>query len=208
MGLNLNGNTLLNASIGPKGEAIKSIVTDGLICHLDAGNKNSYGGSGTTWTDLSGNGYNATLVNGVGFNSIGYLTFNGVNNYVITASVSNYKSISTWAYIDAKSTYFLDARTGSSVGYMWFSGIGSDWDQFYVNGASVAVGPNSFPTGQWFHFYGRNTALRTGTITLFCRYTLGEFNQGSWSIFKFYNRDLSQTEIRQNYNAQKGRFGL
>jgi hypothetical protein len=111
MGLDLNGNKLFSTSIGSKGEVVKSIVTDGLICHLDAGNKNSYEGSGTTWTDLSGNGYNATLVNGVGFNSIGYLTFNGVNNYVITASVSNYKSISTWAYIDAKSTYFLDART-------------------------------------------------------------------------------------------------
>jgi hypothetical protein len=208
MGLDLTGNKLYSTSVGPKGEVIKQIATDGLICHLDAGNKNSYGGSGTTWTDLSGNGYNATLVNGVGYNGGGYLTFDGTNDYVITASISNYKSISTWAYINTKSTYFLDARTGSSVGYLWFTEIGSDWDQFYVNGVSVAVGPNSFPTGQWFHFYARNTALRTGTITLFCRYTLEEFNAGSWSIFKFYNRDLSESEIKQNYNSQKSRFGL
>jgi len=37
------------------------IVTDGLVLALDAGNTKSYPGSGTTWTDLSGNGYNHTL---------------------------------------------------------------------------------------------------------------------------------------------------
>jgi len=30
------------------------IVTDGLVLHLDAGNRKSYPGSGTTWYDLSG----------------------------------------------------------------------------------------------------------------------------------------------------------
>jgi hypothetical protein len=32
------------------------IVTDGLVLALDAGNPKSYPGSGTAWTDLSGNG--------------------------------------------------------------------------------------------------------------------------------------------------------
>ena len=35
---------------GPK------IVTDGLVLSLDAADKNSYPGSGTTWYDLSGAG--------------------------------------------------------------------------------------------------------------------------------------------------------
>ena len=30
------------------------IVTDGLVLHLDAGNRKSYPGSGSTWYDLSG----------------------------------------------------------------------------------------------------------------------------------------------------------
>jgi hypothetical protein len=30
------------------------IVTDGLVCCLDAANRKSYPGSGTTWYDLSG----------------------------------------------------------------------------------------------------------------------------------------------------------
>lgn len=40
-----------------------SIVTLGLLLHLDASNPASYPGSGTTWTDLSGNGKHATLYN-------------------------------------------------------------------------------------------------------------------------------------------------
>lgn len=58
------------------------IVTDGLVLCLDAANPKSYPGSGTVWSDLSGNGNNGTLVNGVGYNSNngGYLTFDGSND--------------------------------------------------------------------------------------------------------------------------------
>lgn len=43
------------------------IVTDGLVLALDAANVKSYPGSGTTWYDLSGNGNNGILQNGVAF---------------------------------------------------------------------------------------------------------------------------------------------
>ena len=51
------GISIKNAAYGPK------VVTNGLTLALDAGNSKSYPGSGTTWTDLSGNGNNGTLVN-------------------------------------------------------------------------------------------------------------------------------------------------
>ena len=57
------------------------IVTDGLILCLDAGNTKSYPGSGTTWTDLSGNGRNSTLTNGPTFSN-NNLVFDGTNDYV------------------------------------------------------------------------------------------------------------------------------
>lgn len=38
-----------------------SIVQNGLVLWLDAGLSSSYPGSGTTWNDLSGNGYNFTI---------------------------------------------------------------------------------------------------------------------------------------------------
>jgi hypothetical protein len=61
-----------------------SIVRSGLVLCLDVANPKSYPGSGTTWTDLSGNGNNGTLVNGVGYSSdnLGSLVFDGVNDYV------------------------------------------------------------------------------------------------------------------------------
>ena len=59
------------------------IVKDGLVLWLDAGRAESYGGDGTTWRDLSGNGNNGTLVNGVGFSAEegGSLSFDGSNDY-------------------------------------------------------------------------------------------------------------------------------
>jgi hypothetical protein len=68
----------------------KSIVTDGLVLSLDAGNANSYPGTGTNWADLSGNGLNGTLVNGPTYNSanLGSIVFDGTNDHVTVANNS------------------------------------------------------------------------------------------------------------------------
>lgn len=67
--------------------AAADIVTSNLTLNLDAGNASSYPGSGTTWTDLSGNGINGTLTNFSGsfYNSAngGSLLFDGNNDYVV-----------------------------------------------------------------------------------------------------------------------------
>lgn len=68
------------------------IVTNGLVLYLDAANQKSYPGSGTTWTDLSGNGNTGTLTNGPTFsaNNNGGIVFDGANDYV---SISNSSSL-------------------------------------------------------------------------------------------------------------------
>jgi hypothetical protein len=55
-----------------------------LELYLDAGNASSYPGSGTTWTDLSGNGRNGTLTNGPTYSSAdgGSIVFDGTNDFV------------------------------------------------------------------------------------------------------------------------------
>lgn len=60
-----------------------SVVTSGLVMHLDAANTSSYSGSGSTWTDISGFGNHATLVASPTFSSttLGDLTFNGTTQY-------------------------------------------------------------------------------------------------------------------------------
>ena len=62
-----------------------SIVTSGLVLSLDAADKNSYPGSGTTWADLSGNTNNGTLTNGPTFSSAnqGSIVFDGVDDSCI-----------------------------------------------------------------------------------------------------------------------------
>jgi hypothetical protein len=69
-----------------------NIITDGLVLALDAANSRSYPGTGTTWSDLSGNGNSGTLTNGPTFNSgsNGSIVFDGVNDYT---SISNSNSL-------------------------------------------------------------------------------------------------------------------
>jgi hypothetical protein len=59
-------------------------VTAGLVLNLDAGNAASYPGSGTAWTDLSGNGRNGTLTGGPTYSSAdgGSIVFDGTNDFV------------------------------------------------------------------------------------------------------------------------------
>ena len=73
------------------------IVTDGLIFSVDAANKKSYPGSGTTWYDLSGNGSTATLTNGPTFSSTkhGAIVFDGSNDYIQTNFVYSLPTITT-----------------------------------------------------------------------------------------------------------------
>jgi len=63
---------------GPK------IITSGCVLSLDAADKLSYKGSGTTWTDLSGNNNTGTLTNGPTFSAgnQGNIVFDGVDDYV------------------------------------------------------------------------------------------------------------------------------
>jgi hypothetical protein len=61
----------------------ENIVEDGLIFRVDAGDEDSYGGTGTTWTDVI-NGNNGSILNGAAYNSAqgGYFEFDGVDDKV------------------------------------------------------------------------------------------------------------------------------
>jgi hypothetical protein len=73
-----------------------SVVRDGLVLYLDAANPKSYPGTGTTWFDLSGNGNNVTLFNGVAYDSTTKsFLFDGVNDYARTSNTLNLSSYSS-----------------------------------------------------------------------------------------------------------------
>ena len=89
--------------------ATKGVVQDNLVLNLDAGASTSYPGSGTTWTDLSGNSNNGTLTNGPTFSTDngGAIVFDGTDDFVTLGTQINSDitttnvTISFWAYIDS-----------------------------------------------------------------------------------------------------------
>ena len=64
--------------------SVPPIITTGLIQHYDISDSSSYPGTGTALTDLSTQGVDGVLQNGVGYSSSdgGYLTFDGTNDYI------------------------------------------------------------------------------------------------------------------------------
>ena len=83
----------------------EQIITNGLVLNLDAGNPSSYSGTGTTWTDLSGNANNGTLISSPTYdsNNKGSIVFNGSSSYATVVSSSslnlpNNITVSAWVY--------------------------------------------------------------------------------------------------------------
>ena len=77
-----------------------SIITSGLVLYVDASNATSYPGTGTTWYDLSPNGYNGTLSGNTTYNSGngGYITLGSNTGYIDfgLSSAGSSTSAYTW----------------------------------------------------------------------------------------------------------------
>jgi hypothetical protein len=54
-----------------------------MIMYVDALNPKSYGGSGTAWSDVSGNGNDGSLQNSPTYSSDGHFDFDGTNDRVV-----------------------------------------------------------------------------------------------------------------------------
>jgi hypothetical protein len=220
------------------------IVSNGLVLCLDAANKNSYPGSGTIWTDLSGNGNNGTLTNGPTYSSanMGSIVFDGTNDYV-NMGISTYCnliniSVSVWIKVTSTSLYFLSRyfNTTSFNGFFMYYDVAST--KFGVDGressAAYLSRPtiNTYPLNNWYNVtwtksaniwsiyingsldvssaVGNGTTSFSNNIMWIGGY-LGTSDQyysgGNISNVQIYNRALTATEILQNYNATKSRFG-
>jgi hypothetical protein len=210
------------------------IVTDGLVLALDAANPKSYPGSGTTWFDLSGNGNNGTLVNGVGYSvdNLGSLVFDGVDDSVnvINPGISQTFSVLSWInctnvsssnnIVSKNGPYFMRIVSSklrfnvlTSTGWLFQVGNATLSNNVWYNLAMVYDGST------WKGYINSNldfSVSKTGTISsnasLYIGYTpaVGEqagFN-GNITKVSIYNRALSVQEIQQNFNALRGRYGI
>ena len=124
-------------ALAPRFPTPISIVTSGLVLNLDAGNGNSYSGSGTTWTDLSGNGNSATITNGSydGANG-GSIVFNGTNTQVLYTKIINSGDFTCEIWVKQTSANYGSAMMFGGSDY--FSG--PDNCQLAVNGGDGSIG--------------------------------------------------------------------
>lgn len=121
------------------------IIQTGLIRNYDAQSLSSYPGSGTTWTDLMGSGYNATLTNGPTYTSgtPNYITTDGSNDRIVAVDTgmptgSQNRTIGAWVYPISNGDAVYDL-----IGYGLNAGIGSAWfGGAMINEASRRPRPN------------------------------------------------------------------
>jgi hypothetical protein len=172
-----------------------SIVTDGLVLCLDAANPRSYGGSGTTWSDLSGNGNNGTLVNGPTFNtgSLGSIQFDGVNDFIVTTRVP-YTGTST-----SSITWGLWVYPTSTAGnIMSMSNISP---QGIWNMPPIAASGQKFRGKIWSNSYLYSDTFSLNTwyyVVLVWRYSTNSSERGQ---FLYINGELVASQTNINYSA-------
>ena len=145
------------------------ISTDGLVLCLDAGNIKSYPGSGTTWTDLSGQGNDGTLVNGVGYSggNLGSLSFDGVNDYVSTNYTATFQDFTLCGFVKANDpngktwediidSYDIDSSDWCRLAFK----DGKPSLEIDANSVRSSVTSSTIATAdQWYHIVG----VRSGT---------------------------------------------
>jgi len=223
---------------------IPSYITSDLVLNLDAGDNSSYGGSGTTWTDLSGEGNNGTI-SGATYTS-GYFDFDGTDDRVTFASgqdVGGEITISFWVYptLNSSINTFLSTKgSASASGYAFIANTWNTSDRkllFEVaNGSSadtVVSADNVVVDNQWQNFvvtcvrstgatvlYKNGSSIVTDTLSVTNWGNTGTFEigkfpsvnnywyNGNMSIAQVYTAALTASEVAQNFNAIKGRYGL
>jgi hypothetical protein len=213
-------------------------IETGLVVSVDAANSTSYPGSGTTWNDLSGQGNNATptLISGSTFTSTfgGTFALNGTGSFInmpvqnfetstpfsieTVMSVPNYNQFGSRAHflsgVGGNSMVIFSATTltmwneaggvnnitisatftSGTTYYVTITRDASNLVSLYTNGIFIGSGSRD---GQ----FRWTTMGRLGSGTTFCSII-------NLSTVKIYNRALSASEIQQNYNAMRGRFGI
>jgi hypothetical protein len=212
----------------------ESIVTDRLVLNLDAGFTPSYPKNGTTWYDLSGNGNNGTLTNGPVYDN-GSIVFDGTNDTVSTVNNTLFESectVSLWfSRATDNSSQRLIRRLGANINryYLLVSPNGI----YGVRGQNTSrLAPFSSSIGEWINvtwqwrlsdtmheIYVNGNLNYDGdfdpqvdggdtTFGLAQAQGVETWFSGNVATAKVYNRALSASEVLQNFNAQKGRFGL
>jgi len=208
------------------------IVTSGLVFAVDAGNIVSYEPGSTTAYDLTGNVTAGTLNNGT-YGSGNWFIFDGSNDEISFPHDADYKnqslSVDFWVNLDSESSgrhvmfttwYGFTVEVNNPGGSLSW-GLNGLPGQYMTAGTitygsttHIACTYNTTTNVQNIYINGSlaGTQVVDGTINYSSDnlYFSGSWDRtkGKMGSMKVYNKDLSSTEVSQNYNAQKVRFGL
>jgi hypothetical protein len=209
------------------------IVTDGLILNLDAGNLLSYAGSGNSWVDVSKNNNTGLLVNGPTYSGSGVtgaLVFDGTNDYVTLGKdiLSTVYTISAWFMLGDQASNRMQIIFDSSYSGILMNKGGGEF--YYKNVSSYLLNFSySFNFNTWYNITAVNASNKksiyiNGSLVASIfdnssyepvnNFVIGsnagsvEFLLGKVAEVIAYNRALRSSEIYQNFNAMRSRYGL
>jgi hypothetical protein len=150
-----------------KSRFANSIVQQGIILNLDAGNPFSYAGAGTTWFDVSGNSYNGTLIGSPSYtsNNNGGIIFDSNAKYgtLPTSGLAfgtGQFAIEVWVYSTAAVTNNVIYASQSSnvagfVALFYPSGLGFSLTDFNSVGVrTTTTHQTAVSQNTWYHVVG------------------------------------------------------
>jgi hypothetical protein len=224
------------------------IVSSNLVLHFDPSNVSSYPESGTTITDLSGNGLNGTMSN-ITYTSPSF-NFNGTNstisvpdNTILEPSTGDW-TMEAWINhsVITGSSRIIFAKTDGGTAQDWGYGLrtsplGLTFGEIGNGGtASLQSNNSTLATNVWYQVVAVWTNVVTNSFELFINgisqgskshsFTsvkdtasplyIGSFNNGQFSqwfngkigITRIYNKVLTLSEVLQNFNTDKSKYGL
>jgi len=237
-------------TVGRPWSTTSGVITGNLVMSLDA----AVAFSGVTWSDISGNSRNATLVNGPTYVATdgGAITLDGSDDYIrspnLYSAIGNPDTFSAGAWVRPTAPgvvlqitntttpatayhfsamefvesagnpipYFglwngtaITSDSGTALSYnTWYHMMitynGSTF-KGYINGSEVASGSVTYDSphddGQSAHYllWGPGTITNMGD---------GSYYNGSMGEIRVYSSAVSATDVLNNYNETKSRYGF
>ena len=187
MPINVNGNIISSNDITSTGIFKTKIPRDQCVLHLDAGDLNSYPGSGTSWFDLSGNN-NTFTINASAYNSSGpkYMDFNGSYGCAKKAnsdlSISGNVTCITWTRV----------KNSTSEWRTLFRGLSSGADhQVIIQNGAWGIGMYDNTNGTGFNSNG------------FSQQSLPAYNTSHWDmlLWRWYDAEVPYHLFSYNETA-------
>ena len=199
-----------------------SLVSNGLTFYIDASNRDSYPGSGTTWSDLINNansGYQA-LINGPTFDggNNGTIVLDGTNDYITITQVNSTKyTILLWIKFDTvpgSGTYVLIRQGYSPANYGLYLvngvlhtyGVGSGGNHFSSTSINLSA-------GNWYNIaYCKDWDNNNESVYINgdLEYGVSSFSAGTYS-FNNTSQSYNYTDLGRNVSNNNsfvdGKYG-